>query len=82
MFIVASTVYYGLSLNAVNFNLNPYNYMIFNGIIEIPAYTLVIPIIAKAGRVIPTTIFFVICGITIMVLAFIPSGEFNKRLKV
>ncbi|RXG61112.1 Organic cation transporter protein [Armadillidium vulgare] len=74
VFIVSSTVYYGLSLSAVNFKLNPFLYMVVSGVMEVPAYTVTVPIITRVGRVKPSSASFFICGVTIMALAFIPTN--------
>ncbi|MCL4140113.1 UNVERIFIED_CONTAM: hypothetical protein GTU68_037275 [Idotea baltica] len=73
MFFVSSTVYYGIALNAVNFKLDPFMYMVVNGLMEVPAYSLSAPVVARFGRVPPTVISFFICGGTILALAFIPN---------
>ncbi|KAB7499955.1 hypothetical protein Anas_11164 [Armadillidium nasatum] len=61
--IVSSLVFGGLSLSAINFKLDPFMYMIVGGLIEIPAYSLVIPIIVKTGMIPFTAGSFFICGI-------------------
>ncbi|KAB7503767.1 Organic cation transporter protein [Armadillidium nasatum] len=72
-FIVASTVYYGLSLNSKNFAADPFIYMMLTGLMEVPAYTLTAPIVARFGRRTPTSVCYSLCGVTILILAFIPS---------
>ncbi|RXG54898.1 putative transporter [Armadillidium vulgare] len=73
-FVVSSLVFYGLSFSAINFKLDPFMYMIVGGLMEIPAYSLVVPIIVKTGMIPFTSGSYFICGITILILAFIPSG--------
>lgn len=75
VFIVSATVFFGLSLNAVNFQLDPFMYMVVGGLTEIPAYTVTVPIVAKLGRVPPTSACYFITGLTILILAFIPEGK-------
>ncbi|RXG54895.1 Solute carrier family 22 member 6 [Armadillidium vulgare] len=72
-FIVTSLVYGGLSFSAINLKLDPFMYMIVGGLMEIPAYSLVVPIIVKTGMVPFTSGSFFICGINILILAFISS---------
>ena len=72
--MMTAFVYLGLQLNAANFDLNPYMYMVVGGLMEVPAYTLIIPIIAKFGRVKPMAILFFFCGVAILVLAFIAGA--------
>ena len=78
-FIVASTVFYGLSLNGRNFSADVHIYIILTGLMELPAYTVTAPIVGKFGRRIPTSLCYLICGITIMTLAFIPPGDYKKH---
>ncbi|KAB7493636.1 Organic cation transporter protein [Armadillidium nasatum] len=73
VFIVSSAVFYGISFSAINFKLDPFMYMIVGGLMEIPAYSLVVPIIVKTGMVPFTAGSYIICGITILILAFIPA---------
>ncbi|RXG54897.1 putative transporter [Armadillidium vulgare] len=72
-FIVSSLVYGGLSFSAINLKLNPFMYMIVSGLMEIPACSLVVPIMLKTGMVPFTSGSFFICGINILILAFISS---------
>ncbi|KAL7637261.1 UNVERIFIED_CONTAM: hypothetical protein RMT77_011973 [Armadillidium vulgare] len=74
VFTVLNIVFYGLSLNAVNFKLNPFLYMVVNGVTELPAYTVSVPIVIKFGRIRPSCVSFFVCGIAMMALAFIPTG--------
>lgn len=73
-FFVCGFVYYGLSLNAANFNLNKYVYMVVVGATQLPAYLFVGHIIKWFGRIKPTVITFIVCGVTVLVLSFIPNG--------
>lgn len=76
-FFVAGNVFYGLSLNSANFQLNPYWYIVVVGITEIPAYAFTGHIIARFGRIPPTITTFLLCGVTILALGFIPPGKYN-----
>ncbi|KAB7499957.1 hypothetical protein Anas_11162, partial [Armadillidium nasatum] len=80
--IVSSLVFGGLSLSAINFKLDPFMYMIVGGLIEIPAYSLVIPIIVKTGMIPFTAGSFFICGINVLILAFISSEVFPTEVRM
>ena len=67
-------VFYGMSINGVNFSADPYIYMALGGLMEIPSYTLTAAIIQKFGRRIPTAIGYLISGAAILALAFIPAS--------
>ncbi|KAK3893801.1 hypothetical protein Pcinc_002414 [Petrolisthes cinctipes] len=71
-FLIASMVFYGLSLNGSNLSADPYLYMVLGGLMEVPAYTLTAPILNRFGRKIPTVIGYFISGVSILALAFIP----------
>ncbi|XP_042243092.1 uncharacterized protein LOC121880103 [Homarus americanus] len=73
-FFSVGSIYYGMSLNAVNYSADPHVYMMLGGVVEIPAYTVTAPIIARFGRKWPNIVFYLICGSVIMALAFIPSN--------
>ncbi|XP_042893134.1 organic cation transporter protein-like [Penaeus japonicus] len=72
-FFMVSMVFYGISLNAVNFNVNPFLYMALGGLMEIPAYTLTVPIVEYWGRRAPSAAFYFLSGVFILALAFVPS---------
>ncbi|KAG7157388.1 Organic cation transporter protein-like 4 [Homarus americanus] len=80
-FFSVGSIYYGMSLNAVNYSADPHVYMMLGGVVEIPAYTVTAPIIARFGRKWPNIVFYLICGSVIMALAFIPSKQQKKRRK-
>ncbi|CAL4208141.1 unnamed protein product [Meganyctiphanes norvegica] len=81
-FFVVSMVYYGISLNGVNYGVNPFLYMVISGVSEIPAYTLSAPLIAKFGRRLPITWCFLICGGAIVSLAFVPNNDSTWGLTI
>lgn len=72
---MVSMVFYGISLNAVNFSVNPFLYMALGGVMEIPAYTLTVPIVEYWGRRIPSAAFYFIAGASILALAVVPAGR-------
>lgn len=72
-FFMVSMVFYGISLNAVNFSVNPFLYMALGGVMEIPAYTLTVPIVEYWGRRIPSAAFYFVAGASILALAVVPA---------
>lgn len=72
---MVSMVFYGISLNAVNFSVNPFLYMALGGVMEIPAYTLTVPIVEYWGRRIPSAAFYFVAGASILALAVVPAGR-------
>lgn len=64
----ASLVYYGLALNADNINTDPYLYVFFGGILEVPSYLLLWLALLYIGRKKALSALFFICGIFIFVL--------------
>ncbi|XP_064103970.1 organic cation transporter protein-like [Macrobrachium nipponense] len=74
--ITCTMVYYGLSLNFGNFSADPYLYMFLGGLMELPSYTLIIPVVMRIGRKIPLIVFLASCGVAVLVLLVLP-GERN-----
>ncbi|XP_027207541.2 organic cation transporter protein isoform X1 [Penaeus vannamei] len=72
-YLIVAMVFYGLSLSATSFSADPFAYMALAGLVEIPAYSVTAPIIAKLGRKGPAAFGFLVCGVAILALAFIPS---------
>ncbi|KAG7165543.1 solute carrier family 22 member 15-like [Homarus americanus] len=73
--LTCTLVYYGISLNSANFNMDPFLYMFLGGLMELPSYTLIIPFVARYGRKIPLVTFFVLCGVAILVLLLLPADR-------
>ncbi|XP_042242824.1 organic cation transporter protein-like isoform X2 [Homarus americanus] len=71
-FFTVSLVYYGLALGAVNLSVNPYFYMLLSGMMEIPPYLLMGPLLARLGRKAPAIVSFLITGLVLLGLPFIP----------
>ena len=67
----------GIGLNADNFNVNVYLYMVLGGLMELPAYTILAPFVAKFGRIQPMNVLYLFCGVVVFALAFIPAGIYN-----
>ncbi|XP_071547611.1 organic cation transporter protein-like [Panulirus ornatus] len=74
MFFMVSLIYYGLSLNAINYSADPFIYMALSGLVELPSYTLMAPIVGRLGRKWPIIGCFLVCGTVILAVVFIPSG--------
>lgn len=72
-FLLSSTVFFGLSLNGVNFSANPYIYMMIGGAMEIPAYLLSPFIAERLGRKIPTLVGYFSTSVCLLILPFISN---------
>ncbi|XP_068202142.1 organic cation transporter protein-like [Palaemon carinicauda] len=66
---VASMVYYGVSLNSTNLSTDPYLYTFLGGLVEVPSYLLLWPAIVFLGRRVSLIALYVICAITIAIIA-------------
>ncbi|XP_050697768.1 organic cation transporter protein-like [Eriocheir sinensis] len=78
MFVVymfASMVYFGLSLSGGTLSDNPFVYMSLAGLMEVPAYTLTVPVVDRLGRRWPGVACFVFCGLALLALAAIPEEQ-------
>ncbi|KAK3882237.1 hypothetical protein Pcinc_013377 [Petrolisthes cinctipes] len=73
-FLLVAFIFYGMSLNAVNYSADPFLYTILSGVVEMPAYIVTAVIVSYLGRKWPSIVLFFISGIVIMAAAFIPSG--------
>ncbi|XP_045598525.1 organic cation transporter protein isoform X2 [Procambarus clarkii] len=73
-FFMVSATFYGMSLNAVNYSADPFVYMVVGGLVEVPGYTVMAPIVARLGRKWPNIVCYFVSGTVIMALAFIPPG--------
>ena len=73
--MMASMVYFGLSLNGGSLSDNPFAYMALSGLMEVPSYTLTVPVLERFGRRVPSIVCFLFCSVTLLVLAAIPEGE-------
>ncbi|KAK8389953.1 hypothetical protein O3P69_012872 [Scylla paramamosain] len=78
-FTLGSMVYYGLSLSGDDLSDNPFVYMALAGLMELPSYTLTVPVLEKLGRRSPCVVCFAFCGVTLMLLAAIPA-EYTKAV--
>ncbi|XP_014677146.1 PREDICTED: organic cation transporter protein-like, partial [Priapulus caudatus] len=66
---VVSMVYYGLSLNSVNLGSNPYLSFFLAGLVEIPAYLVVMYTLKRYGRRLSTSATMLASGISCLVTA-------------
>ncbi|XP_063591453.1 organic cation transporter protein-like [Penaeus indicus] len=72
-FFAVSLVFDGLNLSGANFSADPFLYIILGGLMEVPGYSLTAPLIQRCGRRWPTSASYLICGVFILALAFIPT---------
>ncbi|KAK7081091.1 hypothetical protein SK128_003679 [Halocaridina rubra] len=73
-YLCVGMVYFGLSLSGGQLSSNPFAYMALMGLVEVPAYTVAIPIVITYGRKYPTIFFFLFSGVLLLALPFIPEG--------
>ncbi|XP_069991073.1 organic cation transporter protein [Penaeus vannamei] len=71
---ISELVFYGLSLSGSNFSADPFIYIVLGGLMEIPGFSLTAPIINRFGRKWPTIWGYVLSGIAILLLVFIPDN--------
>src|SRR6185369_17407138 len=50
LFFLVTTVYYGLSFGSVKFSNNPFIVVFLGGLLEVPAYTVIVVFINRFGR--------------------------------
>lgn len=73
-YLVVGMVYYGVSLSGDHLSKDPFVYMVLMGLVEVPAYTLMVPVVVRCGRKAPTIFFFFFSGVVLLFLPFIPRG--------
>lgn len=74
-YFVVSFVFDGLNYSGDIYSADPFLYIILNGLVEVPGYSLTAPIVDRWGRKIPTVVSYVLSGVVIFVIAFIPPGN-------
>ncbi|KAK4311492.1 hypothetical protein Pmani_017041 [Petrolisthes manimaculis] len=78
-FFSASMVYYGVSLNATNLGTDPYLYVFLGGLLEIPSYLLMWPMMVFVGRKKSLAVLYFTCAaciFSVMALMLIqPNGK-------
>ncbi|XP_029644143.1 organic cation transporter protein [Octopus sinensis] len=70
--LVNGLLYYGLSINSVNFAGNTYLNFSLSALVEIPAYLLCIPMLSKLGRKRILCFFMFLGGITCIASSLMP----------
>ncbi|XP_047493604.1 solute carrier family 22 member 15-like [Penaeus chinensis] len=73
-YLLVGAVYFGLSLSGGDLSSDPFLYMALTGVVELPAYTLVIPLVARYGRRTPVVAFFFMGAVALLALPFVPAG--------
>ncbi|XP_064103328.1 beta-alanine transporter-like [Macrobrachium nipponense] len=80
----SSATYYGISLNAVNLSANVYLYMFFGGLLELPSYILLWPLVSFLGRKWSFISLFVACGAAIVIIPildeFAPTAPVSAKV--
>ncbi|CAL4083309.1 unnamed protein product, partial [Meganyctiphanes norvegica] len=71
---IASMTFFGLSLSGVSYSNDPYMYMMFSGLAELPSVTLVVPVIRRWGRRRPAMTFFLASGASLLLIPFVSQG--------
>ncbi|XP_076047509.1 organic cation transporter protein-like [Oratosquilla oratoria] len=66
-------IYTGLSIAGMIFDVNTFLYMVLMGIMEIPAYTVTIPVIEKFGRRTSTIVGYCVCAVSVFAIPFVPN---------
>ncbi|XP_066955024.1 organic cation transporter protein-like isoform X2 [Macrobrachium rosenbergii] len=66
-----SMVYYGVSLNSGNLSTDPYMYVFLGGLIEVPSYVLLWPMLAYLGRKRSLVGLYSLCALTISIIAIL-----------
>ncbi|XP_047493109.1 organic cation transporter protein-like isoform X1 [Penaeus chinensis] len=71
---ISALVFCGLSLSGANYSADPFIYIVLGGLMEVPGYSLTAPLINRVGRKWPTIWGYVLSGIAILLLVFIPDN--------
>lgn len=71
-----SLVYYGLAFNIGTLPGNPYLMSFLNGLAEIPGYIIVVLLLDRMGRRSLGSLMLFTGGLSCIIIAFIPHGEF------
>ncbi|MPC09539.1 Organic cation transporter protein [Portunus trituberculatus] len=79
----SALVYYGISLNATNISADPYLYIFLGGLLELPSYLLLWPLMVCLGRVKSLALLYLVCAITILILSTLiylyPAGKSSQE---
>lgn len=74
-YFVVSFVFDGLNYSGDIYSADPFLYIILNGLVEVPGYSVTAPIVDRWGRKMPTVVSYGLSGVIIFVIAFIPPGN-------
>lgn len=74
--ITVTFIYYGLSINSVSLYGNSYINFILTSLVEIPGYCLSFLTLDRFGRKSSIMTAFFICGLSLIVLPFIPDCKY------
>ncbi|KAK7028086.1 hypothetical protein SK128_018211 [Halocaridina rubra] len=74
IYLIVNMVYYGLSLSGGTLSENPFVFMVLSGLMEIPAYSVTVPIVSRFGRKLPTWVSFLLSGIALLAIAPTPTN--------
>lgn len=72
---VNAVVYYGLSLNTGKLNGNPYFLMFLMGVVELPAYVIIVYFLDRVGHRALISTMMVLGGIACLVIVALPHGS-------
>lgn len=75
--ITLTFVYYGLSINSVTLAGNSYVNYILTSLVEIPGYVLSALTLNRFGRKSSIMTAFLICGVSLVILPFLPECKFT-----
>lgn len=76
---MVSMVFFGIELNTGRFTINPFLYMSVMGVMDLPAYTLMAPILVRLGRKGPLVVCYFISGAIILGLAFVAPSKLRLK---
>ncbi|XP_050697336.1 solute carrier family 22 member 3-like isoform X2 [Eriocheir sinensis] len=65
IWFTASSTYYGISLYSVNLSTNQYLYLFLGGLLELPAYVLLWPLVSRFGRKKTNAGLYLTCGLSL-----------------
>lgn len=74
-YFTVSFVFDGVNMSGDIYSADPFLYIILNGLVEVPGYSLTAPIVSRWGRKMPTVLSYVLSGIILAVVAFTPAGD-------
>ena len=74
LWFVNNLAYYGLSLSTPSLDGDPYLNFFLSGLVEMPATVVVLAAICFVGRRILMSVFFVVGGVALGAIAFLPEG--------